>query len=657
MKKTVSYLLIIILAVTLLFSVNTVAFAADDVKMKVSVSPSSLSAPGPVKISVTLTNAGDMDASNIVLTYPQPTGNEISMGGLAPGATGDHTNPSWNISEDMLNRDLVFTLSYTGVGADGTPVQKTMTASVKIEKKDQEVKVSGSSSVDKTEVNKDDKVKFTFVLNNEGNVTLENVKLNAPPIEDGSQLGDTFTLEAGKKKTMTYTISATKDMEVKPVFTYTAGGKEGKTTLETRTVKVANTTPEATQSQESGSGGLVAVLVSDFSATGATPGQEVKLNLDINNSGSKKITDLAAKDSAGNAVVFDKTTLAAGESAIGVATVKVDATTSYKFDVTGKTEDGTAVSLTSNTVEIAVTGPSQAPSPSPSVSPQNAIKIRIGVSTTSLAKPGTVDFTVTAINKSEDVLSNIVVKEATLGAIGTLAQLSAGTEESFPPKTVEVTETSSYVFSVSAQMSDGTLVESSVSPIEITVEGEAGADNNMMLLIIIIIAIAVVAVVLVLYLLKQKKKGGMFGGKATSSSKGINKNERPKPQYASQKESPRGKPKETQRPVRREAAKPQRRNENFYDERLDSADQEEDYGYEDRIEQTQRVQRQKQEMYEIEPVQESEPQPQHQPRPTGERPQSTSTAAPRRAIGVQEEAPPPPAPKPSAPVKKDRNNF
>lgn len=521
MKKIVSYLLVVMLIITLGIAMGGVAYAADSISATVKVSPSSLSSSGTVSVTVSIKNNGD-PVSNVVLSYPSPTLTDISIGNMATGDTKTHENSSWDISDDMFNKDLTFKVSWTS--ADGSQ-QAGNTPSVTIKKEDAKVDVRASASVDATEVEKGGKVKFTFVMENKGNVKVDSAYLIAKPLNGGDELGDRFSLDPGAKNTKTWSPTVNEDITVKPVYTYAINGSQKTIECDPITVKV-----KASASASPAANALTATIVSDKTQVAA--GDNVTFSVLVKNTGAGELKNLVVKDNTGAEVTMSSTTLAAGQAAEGEAVVPVAQTGQYGFTATAVDASGNNVNIQSNLLAITV-DEAAAPSASASVDPRKIVKIDVKL-VTKLAEPGDLPAEFVVKNLSAGELKNIVVSAvatpvaATDGqsaatdttpqtiTLGTLPSLAAGQEQTVEA-TLALAQTTSYQFKVSAEMPDGTFVESQTDAAVITVEGKSGGLQMwQIILIIIICAIGGVGGFLAYYIHKNKKGGrGPSGGGRT----------------------------------------------------------------------------------------------------------------------------------------------
>ncbi|MEA4853394.1 MAG: CARDB domain-containing protein [Christensenella sp.] len=486
MKKAISVILVIALALALCISVGTVAYAEGTVKLRISVNPGSLTGAGTVKLSAEVINETDGEISGVVLNYPNGSGDPVGLDSIPAGESRSHSNSSWSISDDMLGTDLTFTADFTA--ADGSA--KQVSATLNIAKKESVVSVSGEASADKTTINAEDAVNFTFVLRNDGNVTIENCKLKAPPISGGAQIGDTFSLSAGQQRKLTWKITMSESTEVKPAFTYTVNGENKTLTLDP--INISTGTEQK--------GALTVSAKADSSTVDA--GGTTQFTVTVKNTGNSDLSNLKVIDQNGNKVSMEATSVSAGSSVNGTMKTTVEKAGSYTFTATADGADGNSVTAKSSAVAIEVGAQATA-----SIDPASIVRLDVGISATSLSKAGPVNFEFKIINGSGQALQNVVVSEPTLGEIANIPSMADA--EQTVTKTVEVDKTTAYAFTVTAQLPDGTQVTSSTPSVTISVQQTGGGMTGLLILMIVIIcAIIGVAIALGVMVHKNKKAGG-----------------------------------------------------------------------------------------------------------------------------------------------------
>lgn len=490
MKIRTAKLLVILFIITICLSFGTISLAAESISTSVKVNPPTLPGPGTVSVVVTIKNDGD-PITNVKLKYPSPTDTEVTIGDIGTGETKEHVNESWNITEDMFGKELAFTVTWTSM--DGS-VKSGKTPAIVIQQTAETIDVVGNASATPNEINAGERVTFKFSMQNKGNVAVENAYLTASPIENGKQIGSNFALEPGATKNMEYTITVNENMTVNPVFTYAVNGQQQTLTLNAVTVNVtqpANVTMNMTL---------------QANQTTAAQGGNVDFTVTVSNTGNSQLDGLEVKDFNGNPVKMSNTTLQPGAQVNGTVTLPIDQTGNYSFTGTAVGAGGQTINIQSNSIAITLEGDAAPTPPAGAADASKIIRTDISLSSTKLTKPGTVDMVVNVTNLTQEPLTNIVVMDALIGTIGTMNSLGAGETTTFEKKfTVEAT--AAYEFITTAQLPDGTPVESSVGT-TITIENK-GMPSWQMGLIIVGSAIIAVIIVLIVYTRKMKNNQNM----------------------------------------------------------------------------------------------------------------------------------------------------
>ena len=123
-------------------------------------------------------NNTDSEISDVTVTFP---GTIPRISAASRRGVEDASDNEWNVSEDMLDTDLTF----GGLYRRERQYPNRQDGIADNHEKKSTVAATATASVSKDTIEKGDKVKFTFKLKNEGNVTLEKASLKAPPLSDG----------------------------------------------------------------------------------------------------------------------------------------------------------------------------------------------------------------------------------------------------------------------------------------------------------------------------------------------------------------------------------------------------------------------------------------------------------------------------------------
>ena len=510
MKKFLSIMLTVILVLSMFAAAPLTAFA-DDVSMNVSVSDA-ISSSGTVTVTISVSNNSDSNMSNTSATID---GDSLgSMGTIRAGgsATKSYT---YKVSDSQRGSRVTVHLDYdegssttsvrlpnSSAESDPTPsasskpsasasasARPSASASASASAEQGNVKVQKTVKADKTTVPYNSKVNFTFAIENQGDVTISNVRITSSALNSGNSVADSFSLAPGKAKVVTYTGTIVKDIEVSPKLSYTANGRSYEENFGTTlSVKVSSAN--------------VTLTVQPASAT-VQSGQPANFTVTMTNSGSDDLTNLKLFDSANQSVPITATSIPAGQTVTETVSRTITQSGSYSFYLTAQDSSGSSFTFNYNAVTLTVSGAT----PSATSAYANMLTISVQPSATELKSEGKVTFTIALNNTSQTQFSNVVISESSIGNIDTIAAMGPG--ETKVTKEVTVSATQEFNFMVSATDVDGQTLTLSAAPVSVVVDNSAGTGSLTTLVIIIIIVIVliiVVAIILIVFARKDKKR-------------------------------------------------------------------------------------------------------------------------------------------------------
>lgn len=510
MKKFLSIMLTVILVLSM-FAVAPLTAFADDVSMNVSVSDT-ISSSGTVTVTISVSNNSDSNMSNTSATID---GDSLgSMGTIRAGgsATKSYT---YKVSDSQRGSRVTVHLDYdegssttsvrlpnSSAESDPTPsasskpsasasasARPSASASASASAEQGNVKVQKTVKADKTSVPYNSKVNFTFAIENQGDVTISNVKITSSALNSGNSVADSFSLAPGKAKVVTYTGTIVKDIEVSPKLSYTANGRSYEESFGTTlSVKVSSAN--------------VTLTVQPASAT-VQSGQPANFTVTMTNSGSDDLTNLKLFDSANQSVPITATSIPAGQTVTETVSRTITQSGSYSFYLTAQDSSGSSFTFNSNAVTMTVSGAT----PSATSAYANMLTISVQPSATELKSEGKVTFTIALNNTSQTQFSNVVISESSIGNIDTIAAMGPG--ETKVTKEVTVSATQEFNFMVSATDADAQTLTLSAAPVSVVVDNSAGTGSLTTLVIIIrivIVLIIVVAIILIVFARKDKKR-------------------------------------------------------------------------------------------------------------------------------------------------------
>ncbi|MFH1879328.1 MAG: hypothetical protein ABIK64_00880 [Bacillota bacterium] len=411
MKQKLLALALLIIAMLAFHTLSSAA--TDPIVCTMEVSPSSLSEPGDVTVTITVSNAGDTDMTN-PLTLFDPTSQVVTSFGdngsvtLKAGEVKTWTG-MWNVNQRTLeNGQIVFFVKYTVVEEDGTSKSQSQPIRGKIEKANFTAQISVNRTIIPETAHEGQTINVVYDIANEGTVSLTNLTL----AEHKDILADPLTIAAELPAGATAQVKlpvvmGKKDLTSKGTVTYTiADGTETQTfELEEQVITY-------------GELAVLATLSSD--AKGVMKDGTVKLTLELDNTGTVGFTDVRISDpTLGD--VFTNQTIPAGEKLTLEKEITLTQSTDYTFEIHAIDNTGTEIIFFTNTLSLIAVDPNQ------------ALKLDITFSSNKsevYSDLEVVRFTVTIFNNSTADAANVKVYQGDT-EIYTFASIPAGETKTF----------------------------------------------------------------------------------------------------------------------------------------------------------------------------------------------------------------------------------
>lgn len=435
LKKQLSIFLILALVLSVFSGFGGVALAAPNIDFSVDPQITEMSEGGDVVFDYDILNTGDEVPGDVIIKC-----NDIEVAYYPTKLLGDGASVSdsftMNVTNEMLGTKLKFTL-YT----DDT---KLATTTAKIAKKELSIAIAATGKASQTLVGADETVTFTFNFENQGEATLDDIVVTASALNNGNALKTAFSLEAGQSNIITYKHTFSAEIMVDPIVSYSSGGviqepkalesielKEESRNVEV-SVEVDNSTPDA--------------------------GEDVTFTLTVANNGNVNYTDVTVTMD-GEKVSFPSSKLNKDDEYKPEYTKSFQMSTDVKFTISLKDHKGVLKSV-SKTVSI------QLPVDTNALNQQ--LQLVINVDRSQLTSAGTVNFTGYVSNTSDYSLSDIVITEASIGDIYSISSMAPGAQESIT-KTVDINETTTYNFVLTAKDRNGQEYTITADPIPVTI--------------------------------------------------------------------------------------------------------------------------------------------------------------------------------------------
>jgi len=431
MKKRLLAFALLLTAI-LAFCAFSLAATTDPIVCTMEVSPSSLSEPGDVTITITISNSGDTDMEK-PLTLFDPTSQVVTGFGddgsvtLKAGETKVWTG-TWSVNQRTLeNGQIVFFAKYTIVDEDGNSKSQSQPIRGEIEKNDFTSKITVTRTIIPETAREGQTVNVIYDIANEGNVSIMNLTLTENKDILADKLSIIPELKAGETAQVKLpVVMGKKDLTSEAAFTYTiADGTEEQTyTVDPQVILFGETN-------------VVATLSSD--SKGVLMNGTIKLTLKVENTGNIDYTDVRVTDpTLGD--VFTNQTLPAGETLTLEKEITLTQTTDFQFEVFATDNTGVESSFLSNVLNLIA------------VDPDQALNLEITLSSNKLEVYSTdeiVRFTVTVLNNSTVAASDVTIYQANT-EITTFSTIPAGESRTFS-RDVTLNMAGKYQFSAEAK--------------------------------------------------------------------------------------------------------------------------------------------------------------------------------------------------------------
>lgn len=379
----------LLLLLALLFALP--AMADDNINFTLSVEPSSLTAPGPVTVSVRVVNAGETDMTEPVMLY-DPSGALVPTfgdGGQALIKKGDYVTAqhTYNVTQQQLDEGkLTYMLSYNDVDASGNVVVKSLSASAALTFTGTAPRLTVNRTIDPEVVRNGKTATVQYELYNSGNVEIKNIR-----VEENTSISanaQTVTsLAPGERKTIKFTATMRQnDLTSRGKVTYKAGDESLSQELPAVTIPKANP-------------GLVLDEILTADKTSIENGDTVTLTLTIKNNGNITYSNISVTD-AKYGEIFTNLTLGPGETLVREKQFTLSESTSFKYSVTLPDNTGATNVISSNEVKISVYNPGQ----------MMHLTLDATASTATVAQvPADVRFTLKLTNNSSQTAKNVTL--------------------------------------------------------------------------------------------------------------------------------------------------------------------------------------------------------------------------------------------------------
>lgn len=402
-------LLLAALMMLMVLLLGSVALAqTDPIVCEMEVSPSAISQPGEVNITITISNSGDTDMQEALTLY-SPTSEVVSDFGdegsviLKAGEVKTWTG-TWDVNQHTLdNGQIVFFVKYALFNDDGEREVKSQPIRGTIEQSEAKSAIEVKRTISPGTAREGQTVTVKYDIVNTGTVSLKSITIKENKDINEKTVAVVDELKAGETAQVKFPVTmGTKDLTSSATVSYTSGNDD---TVLTETVDE--------QVIHYGEAAMTAKLTS--SAKGVAINETVTLTLELENKGTVDYTDVRVTDETlGD--VFTNQELAAGATLTLEKEITLTETTDYQFTITAIDNTGTEVSLATDMLTVTA------------VDPNNIVHLNVIAAadrTEVYSDPGVVRFTLTIENDSAIDAGEVAVYEGNT-ELYTFASIPAG---------------------------------------------------------------------------------------------------------------------------------------------------------------------------------------------------------------------------------------
>ena len=392
MKRKLALLILLAALLALGLIVSASAAIEDNLTISMQLSKKEFSEPGPVTVSITITNAGESDMPGPVTLW-DPNGKQVEDFGapvLEVGASKSWSG-KWNVTQAQLDAGRIgYAIRYSIYVEDEQTGESTLmnkrkgfSLGIKYTGATTEAKID--RVITPTMAGEGQEVSVTYTIANTGNTEITDVTIKENSSISRSS-GTIASIPAGETGSYTFTVNmGKKDLTSQATVTYKSQKKTFKEQVEAATVKYGEVK-------------LSASLKAD--KKGGTIGDPLTLTLTLKNTGNIGFSHVSVTDTT-LGELFTEQSVPAGETVTLTKETTINAATStYRFVVSGEDEGGSKVETATDRVTVKGVDESQ----------------RVMLNLTAFADretvyelPGTVKFTVQVTNESSVDVTDVNV--------------------------------------------------------------------------------------------------------------------------------------------------------------------------------------------------------------------------------------------------------
>ncbi len=409
MMKRKGLFLCLALAAFWLLAGFAMAEASDPIVTDIELTPSKLTGPGTVNVTITISNSGDTDLTEPVVLYDNyaKVVEDFGTNGSALLKAGE--SKTWSGTCEVNQRALdngvvIYYVKYTLADGSGKAVERSQSISAAVSQQSAETDISVERTISPTVAREGQSIVVRYDITNSGTVSLLDVTISErKEIYNDKKPIKVDKLEPGKTAVIKFPVTmGKKDLTSAATITYSSETQSKTQThkVESQTIRYGEPELEATLSA---------------SSKGVVANGTVTLKLTLKNTGSVDYSDIRVTDEAlGD--VFTNQELKAGKTLELTKEVTIPKTMDYLFTVNATDATGSETVITTEAVTVTA------------VDPADALELRVVSSparTGGFEQPGNVRFTLEITNSSRVEAKDVAVSHGDT-ELYTFASIPAG---------------------------------------------------------------------------------------------------------------------------------------------------------------------------------------------------------------------------------------
>lgn len=401
---TRNLIVVLLLSLALVFGCCVAQAQDDPIEFTIEATPTELTGPGEVTVSLRVSNTGDTDMRDPV-TLLDPSGNVVSSfgdnGSIVLGA-GKYL--SWSgtylVTEADLDRgQLVYTIQYNLEDEEGNIAECTQEGAIPLTYSGQRVRLSVNRTLSPEVVRQGKTAAVIYEVVNNGNVDLSSIKVTEV-LTGRTQTID--KLDAGDSETLTFsTRMGSADLKSGASITYKAEGSDETLTATVEEVIIPLAKPNLNVSLEA---------VGDVNI-----GESATLRMTFVNAGNVSYSNVTVRDEK-QGEVFTGLEIPAGATVTHDKQFTLTEPTSFKFTAELKDNTGETREVSTNEVRVQV------------FDPEKSLRLNLNLTADkeSIAEaPASVHFTLNVTNNSNVKAEDVGIRHGTV-RMYTISELEPG---------------------------------------------------------------------------------------------------------------------------------------------------------------------------------------------------------------------------------------